>query len=494
MSRKKSQITLLMAIALVIVLVFAVFYIISNESIKRKLGIGTSKGLTSDIAPIREFIQQCLDRTAKDGLKMLGKQGGRIYGTICTNDCSFEQGGKLRGDILDSDNGKQGSGGIPFVKIEDNDCKAPNNKNFCYVHYGIEEVTSSSPLATGYPYFKKGETDELGSQKYPWVKFPYLEGAHNDESPHTGDATFGKNQLVRDVTIFSMEEDLKNYVEKRIPDCTKFDAFVEQGYKITPKARTADVKINPDDVRITLAFPVEIENPSTGEKNNLKDFLSVINVRLKLIYDEANKYIKKDVQQTINFNLLQDVPMLSEFTNLGLTISLQGHPDTCIADNIESIESCKRDDIIDITDTKNTIDGNPYIFRFARRNRAPALSYLFGNCKMDAGVYSCSNQFSTCIKKNDGEDITMDEIIPLNYKCSTPSCCSGGKDCLEKYLAFDPDDKMPLNGEITVLSGSGQIGSGLKSPATIKVMVTDADGLSDWQILRFTQLDRDCTT
>src|SRR3989338_619015 len=109
MSRKKSQITLLMAIALVIVLVFAVFYIISNESIKRKLGIGTSKGLTSYIAPIREFIQQCLDRTAKDGLKMLGKQGGRIYGTICTNanDCSFEQGGKLRGDLFDSDNGKQ---------------------------------------------------------------------------------------------------------------------------------------------------------------------------------------------------------------------------------------------------------------------------------------------------------------------------------------------------------------------------------------------------
>src|SRR3989338_3486282 len=116
MSRKKSQITLLMAIALVIVLVFAVFYIISNESIKRKLGIGTSKGLTSDIAPIREFIQQCLDRTAKDGLKMLGKQGGRIYGTICTNDCSFEQGGKLRGDIYDSDNGKQGSGGVPTLK------------------------------------------------------------------------------------------------------------------------------------------------------------------------------------------------------------------------------------------------------------------------------------------------------------------------------------------------------------------------------------------
>ncbi|MBI2107627.1 hypothetical protein HYT54_00725, partial [Candidatus Woesearchaeota archaeon] len=73
---RKSQVTLIMGIAIVLIVIFAVFYFTSRTSVKRQLGLEVSKELTKDVQPINEYITQCLGQVAKEGIELQGLQGG----------------------------------------------------------------------------------------------------------------------------------------------------------------------------------------------------------------------------------------------------------------------------------------------------------------------------------------------------------------------------------------------------------------------------------
>src|SRR3989338_6108728 len=155
---RKSQVTLIMGIATVLIVIFAVFYFTSRTSVKRQLGLEVSKELTKDIQPINEYITQCLGQVAKEGLVLLGEQGGQIF---------QEQGGAV-------DDSKKG----PRYSVEYNG-KYVNKA--VYILSGVESGPSVS-AATG---------QYRASPNYPWIKFPY----ENSISPTTLNGQFDDSDI-----------------------------------------------------------------------------------------------------------------------------------------------------------------------------------------------------------------------------------------------------------------------------------------------------------
>src|SRR3989338_6610931 len=140
--KKRSQVTLIMAIAIAIVVVFSIFYFVARSSSKKKLEAGVEGALTKDVQPIKEFVSQCLSKTAKEGLLLIGRQGGVIFKS---DDPNFNQGGLTVYD---------GSFGVDYLR----------RKNGDIVNYGLIESTDMS--GTG-PY-----KNYLAEGLYPWTRFP----------------------------------------------------------------------------------------------------------------------------------------------------------------------------------------------------------------------------------------------------------------------------------------------------------------------------------
>ena len=142
--RRKSQITMLMIIGLVLFIIVSLVLYLSKSAVKKQSqqNIKKIQETAIDTSSIKEFVQKCLDKLAKDALVLLGRQGGYIYAS---------QGGPLV-DHQATDEG------LFFVKY--------NNLN---VAYNILAPRFAVP-----PY-----SSEIPD--YPWPTFPYRTAASNAE-------------------------------------------------------------------------------------------------------------------------------------------------------------------------------------------------------------------------------------------------------------------------------------------------------------------------
>src|SRR3989338_2677463 len=79
--KSKSQVTMLMIVGLVLFITISLVLYLSKSAIKKhsQQGVKDIQGTAMDSRPIKEFIEKCLDKLAKDALILLGRQGGQIY-------------------------------------------------------------------------------------------------------------------------------------------------------------------------------------------------------------------------------------------------------------------------------------------------------------------------------------------------------------------------------------------------------------------------------
>src|SRR3989338_5359322 len=134
---KRSQITIIMIVGLVIFIIVGLLLYLSKTSVKKSVqsSVRKTQSIPNEIQPIKEFVSNCVDKLAKDAAVLIGKQGGYIYSN---------QGGTYIG-FSDTDEG------IFFVNYE-------NYKNA----YNIKQPSlyAPQPYSTYIP-------------SYPWVTFPY---------------------------------------------------------------------------------------------------------------------------------------------------------------------------------------------------------------------------------------------------------------------------------------------------------------------------------
>src|SRR3989338_4239407 len=75
---KKSQLTMIMIVGLVLFIMVALLLYLSKSNLTKKAQNEAKKIQESSIEPIalKDYVQQCLDKSAKEGVFQIGQQGG----------------------------------------------------------------------------------------------------------------------------------------------------------------------------------------------------------------------------------------------------------------------------------------------------------------------------------------------------------------------------------------------------------------------------------
>ena len=79
---RKGQITLFIIIGIVILISTALFFMLKSKITREEIAPGVSmivEELPSAFLPVQPFIEKCIEKTAKQGLVILGQRGGYIY-------------------------------------------------------------------------------------------------------------------------------------------------------------------------------------------------------------------------------------------------------------------------------------------------------------------------------------------------------------------------------------------------------------------------------
>lgn len=322
----RSQITMMIIVGLVLFILVGIVFYISKSAVKKtaQQGIKTAQGTALDTQPIKEFVSKCQDKLAKEAITLIGKQGGKIYQS---------QGGEL----VEDDDGWEGT---YFIKYD-------NNK----VAYNINPPRSYSVA----PYFSV-------PPDYPWPEFPYM---HGDYTRQIFDGIFGVNSMPF-LNIsggpHSFQSQIESYIDNKMESCADLSSFTSEGYEISVNKSKTTVTIASSDVRIKTSMPIRIINKATSEQTYIDTFSTTVNVRLSDMYYFVKDIINKDVGN-IKFNLKDAGNNQNSFR-------------INVLENIFTDSRFLKDDIVVVTDDRSQISGKQFEYRFARKNRAPALYYI----------------------------------------------------------------------------------------------------------------------
>ncbi|MEK7225092.1 MAG: hypothetical protein AAB221_05370, partial [Bacteroidota bacterium] len=322
----RSQITMMIIVGLVLFILVGIVFYISKSAVKKtsQQGIKTSQDTALDTQPIKEFVSKCQDKLAKEAVMLMGKQGGYIYKS---------QGGDLI-DYLDTDQGS-------FFIMYDSSKVAYNIKQ--------PPIYSVAPFSSAPP-------------DYPWISFPY-ENAHSNVQ--TFDGIFGLSNmppLNASQGPNSFQSQIESYIDNKMESCADLSSFTSEGYEISVNKSKTTVTIASSDVRIKTSMPIRIINKATSEQTYIDTFSTTVNVRLSDMYYFVKDIINKDVGN-IKFNLKDAGNNQNSFR-------------INVLENIFTDSRFLKDDIAVVTDDRSQISGKQFEYRFARKNRAPALYYI----------------------------------------------------------------------------------------------------------------------
>lgn len=325
MSNKKSQITLFIILGLILLLIIGFLFYLTTYVVKKQTGTETTETqkIKTELQPIVNYVTQCLDQTTKEGLVLLGKQGGYLYASLVGLQEDFET--YLEGYV--------------FINYPSADPQQ--------VLYGITPLRPGFVMNGPPPIIYYSDVPN-----YPWQYFPYTD--YPTMSVKTFGGFFGENRLP---FIDMIETQLEAYIKNNITDCVDWSIFEEQGYEITEKNLNANLEIAKEDLVVRLVYPLTIKSKVTGDTTTIEDFFVREKVRLKKIHDAVNSLVENDIRN-IDFDIEWDGTLIS-----GLSVQV-------IRDFYDE------DDIIIVEDANSLINGVPYKFIFARRNRGPALEEI----------------------------------------------------------------------------------------------------------------------
>src|SRR3989338_4440817 len=327
MQHKKSQVTAILIISIIIVIAVASILLLTRHQAKKTASQETmeSKEVQLDIQPIRNFVERCLSLTAKNGLLLLGRQGGKIFES-------------QNGPVPDYNDAQQGLLYIGYKGSK--------------ISYNIAE-----------PRFLSGKYS-VEIPAYPWQTFPIDNGVRT----FAAKSFFCSNKLPplnRTFESKSMQEQLEAYSLGAIGTCLDFSVFEQQGFTIKAGERKISAAINDNDVTFSMNFPMEIGS-ITEERTEITDFTYKLPVRLGKLHAFANGIIENDIN------------------NANFSINGTSGQDSFHIDVVH--DAYEKDDIIIITDKKSTIGNSVYEYIFARKNRNPALFYIGPSITLSAPI------------------------------------------------------------------------------------------------------------
>jgi hypothetical protein len=344
---KKAQLTFFMLLGCLILIVISFVFYLGKQtaSSQTKKETYLSQGTTFDTTSIKEYISACFEKTARDGMTLLGKQGGIIYSSQGgLYDLSYASGEyavfQENGVITNVSYGLRKRTNRMYTCVD-----LPGTKLYC--NNTVGEFTPLVDITVG----------SFTGNPYPWVNFPYL-GSY---SSCINDTCFGKVSLPTLDGDDSMYHQLEFYINNTITKCTNFSVF--KGFKIT-QIEPTDVKVNTTNQTViaVLRYPLIIQDVLSKRETKLDLFYYDTNIRLKYLHSLAIDLVRKDSNDP-RFIITSDNPDTAHIE----TSVIYDNPSASTYFNSYNSEKGN------IFRIKDNFSGMPFTFQFARANRAPVL-------------------------------------------------------------------------------------------------------------------------
>jgi hypothetical protein len=159
---------------------------------------------------------------------------------------------------------------------------------------------------------------------------------------------------------YSIEEQLKGFLEKKMLEINFKELEQEYGYDIAFKKNPSfNILFAEDNVNVRMQFEIIISNNHSSKTIN--NFEAKIPVRILKIYSGLIEILKEEYTN-ITFNISKEY---SKYYDFDSNIILK----KTFVTNIN-------DYLITITDKNSRVKGQNFVFRFLIKNRAPALDYI----------------------------------------------------------------------------------------------------------------------
>ncbi|MBI2557974.1 hypothetical protein HYW20_01520 [Candidatus Woesearchaeota archaeon] len=323
MKKIRSQVTLLMIVGLVIFITISMVLYLHKSTFKKysQQTIKNSQEASLDSQSVKDFVTGCISNLAKDAVALLGKQGGYIYrsqgGTLADYDPTLE--GKF------------------FVK-----------------HNGYNVAYNILP-------FKNRDIPPIYHSEipdYPWLTFPYETETSNTELFKGPIFGFSGMPPLFSGQPHSIQNQIGTFIDNKITSCADLSMFESQGYEVEMFDSNTTITIGSSDININSIIPIRVTNTLTKQTFEMREFSSKLDIRLEEIYYFINRLVDEDT------------------TNI--TFSIKDAQNNRDSMKVAAYE-LGHEDLIAIIDEKSLINGQPYQYIFARKNRAPALYYIRPN-------------------------------------------------------------------------------------------------------------------
>lgn len=324
---KQGQLTLFIIVGIVLLSVFIFLFFLVGSLSEKKLEEQRTQVVHTALesASVQYYVSVCVENALKDGLKLLGQQGGYIF--------QGQPGGLFTPDTRPFDAGDVALGIVPSART----------------------VPPLFPCPEGF------------IEKEPaYCRYPY----------HDGVVRFGDDKLPSlDGGIFSIRSQLERYIGSAVKDCVDIPSLVREsglsGYHVEAGEPAALIDFGATRVTAKVNYPLFVRIGDEGPTTQYINFEAQVPVRFRRLYEAIKDIVQKDTVY-VDFNMSSD-PFKETFDGQLVKLSLLS-PTITFEPFILG-----RDDVFVFNDSASLIENQSYIFRLARKNRPPALDYISKN-------------------------------------------------------------------------------------------------------------------
>ncbi len=347
---RKGQLTLFFLIGILLIAAFAFVWYLNTRVAEEQLQAPTEKLITDLLktGAIPYYVGVCLENASKEGIVLAGKQAGDIF---------IDQGGSAPSPVRYVGDRVPYGISAPFLV---NGTVYPYPPGYPGGEGRLQQVPELNFRTEGRfgEVTLRGLCDSYGANS-PYARYVFGTGA--DAITHI----FCQAPYIYEDTL-STQWQLERFVEKTIVNCTDWEAIQDEtGYNITPTGDpNVTVRLGLNDVYVDAYIPIVVRVGGREPVYTVGDFHTRLPVRLKTLVEYAMYLATYDAYR-LNFNLTEHYQYPSIWdSNIDIRVTTP----------LKALGVWE--EIITIEDAASVVDGENYIYQFARQNRYPALDYI----------------------------------------------------------------------------------------------------------------------
>jgi hypothetical protein len=480
---------------------FGVLQFLSRETVRSQFDESAQK-LVADLlksGALPYYVNSCLDKSVKEGIVLAGQQGGNIYkhqgGPLAVPAKFLPMTGTLNGQPIST----QLAYGVVRPTLV-NGTVYPDVPGYP----GGRNYSNQVPRLVWGNFGRFGEVSLQRLCDVDGANRPFVTPVVLTQLAFT---PICQQNMYSDVD--STQWQIEEFVKGRLEGCVNWSLVREEtGYNVTSLGSpNVTLRLGDVDVWVDAVFPIQVKVGGREPVKTVAEFHVREPIRLKRVVELAASVAMYDAYK-LNWNISSGVPLLYPFDSF-MSFSVYKYP-------LDGVWS----DIVEIHDSGSQIDGQDFVYRFARENRLPALDYIHYTPNETFDIVTIENNViwimpnpdpnpaakgAKVIYDPDEDNLTYD-YTGWKETCDEPFNFGTGLNeyvCSHKVVSpFDPDPSVTpkvgrepknwtesepyllSNRNATFTTNHSDIG-----PHNVTVWVCDEERLCDYQIVRIMVYD-----